>query len=173
MNWFALPLQGYTIRPAVDADVAPLQALFESDPAYALLVEGVKPQPHEGSDAVHEYAAGFPRENFAKLVVRDDKGRVAAFVELLRHYPEAYVLWLGLIFVAPHARGGLGKRLMEAMQKTAARLGFGAMQLGMVAGNRVATLYDRLGYREIRRSLREGADGIARTVIVLERKLEP
>ncbi len=173
MNWFALSLQGFTIHPAVDADVAALQALFESDPAYAFLVEGAKPQPDEGFHAVHEFTPGFPRENFAKLVVRDEAGRIAAFVELLRHYPEAYVLWLGLIFVAPHARGGLGLRLMEAMHVAAAKLGFGAMQLGMVAGNRVATLYERLGYREIRRALREGVDGIARTVIVLERKLEP
>lgn len=171
MSWFALVLDGFAVSTAGISDAAELQALFESDPAYALLVEGRLPGPNAGAEAIADRPANYAPGELAKLILRDREGRVAAFVDLLRHYPREGIIWLGLIFVAPHARGGLGSKLIQALHETAARCGFVSMQLGVIEGNRAQRLYERLGYREIRRTQRAGEDGIDRTVIVMERLL--
>lgn len=171
MSWFPLKLDNFSVSIARESDATDLQALFESDPAYALLVEGQLPGPHAGEEAIEDKPDGFELDELAKLIVRDGKGRIAAFVDLLRHYPHKGVLWLGLILVAPHARGGFGTQLMQTLHVTASQCGFDAMQLGAVEGNQAQRLYARLGYREIRRALRKGEDGKARTVIVLEKLL--
>ncbi|HRE60342.1 MAG TPA: GNAT family N-acetyltransferase [Micropepsaceae bacterium] len=171
MNWFPLALDGFAVSAAAHADAPGLQALFESDAAYALLVEGRLPGPNAGKETITDRPENFAPEELAKLILRDGDGRIAAFVDLLRHYPREGIIWLGLVFVAPHARGGMGKKLMQALHATAARCGFDAMQLGVVEGNRAQQLYERLGYRHIRTARRPGEDGLVRNVFVMERSL--
>lgn len=169
MGWFPLTLDGFAVSAADLSDAVELQALFESDPAYALLVEGVKPGPNAGAEAVTDRPENYAPGELAKLILRDRGGRIAAFVDLLRHYPRKGVIWLGLIFVAPHARGGFGTRSLEAIHETSARCGFKSMQLGVVDGNPAQRLYERLGYRCIRTARRPGEDGKVRNVFVLEK----
>lgn len=144
-----MEFSGYSICRAGAADLAAIQALFESGPDYFEIVQGAPPGPNEARDLLAELPPDKRHDDKFAFLVRDSGGAVAAVIDLVRDYPEPGIWFLGLIFVASALRSrGLGTRLLDAVCAEAKAQGGTHLRLGVVQANRRArALYDRTGFQ--------------------------
>lgn len=96
--------------------VAELQELLERCEDFEVLVTGHPPDPHAARDLLTEVPPDHPpRDKFVIGVWTDDG--LTAIIDLLRDFPQPHVWYLGLLLVAPEARGsGFGARIVEALK---------------------------------------------------------
>lgn len=165
---FTMELSGHAIRRATSADRAAIQALFELDPAYFLMNEGAPPRPTEAHDQFDDLPPDVLPEAQHVLVIDDARTGVLSVVN---GYPDATTWFLGLIFLAPAARGhGLGARLLDALADHARAAGGTALRLVVSLANpRARRLYDRCRFLPIARSTRTTWNGTDVEIDVLER----
>jgi len=152
----------------VAAPPAALQALFARDPAYFERVEGAPLRADEGAALLVERPPSVPLEHKHVVIVDD-----LVVLDLLEGFPEPTIWYLGLIFVAPEARGrGLGTRVLEALATALRARGARGLRLAVAVTNPDARrLYDRLGFAFVARRPRTGWNGAVVEVDVLERAL--
>lgn len=152
----------------VVATAPALQALFAQDPDYFERVEHAPLRPNEGEELLVERPPSVPPERKHVVIVDD-----VVVLDLLDGYPDAATWFLGLIFVAPAARGtGLGTRVLEALAAELHRRGAGALRLAVEPANTGARrLYERLGFRFVVRRTRTGWNGVVIDLDLLERAL--
>jgi len=165
-------LPGYVIAPIRYVDIAALQAMLESDPAYFAMIQGAPAACNEAENLAADLPAGrTPADKFA-LLVRDSTRRLCAVIDLVRGYPEPRIWFLGLLFVAPHARGGgLGTRQLQAICAHAEEQGGAALRLGVLQANtRARSLYDRNGFRFLLSRERQLRSNFRVLVDLLERR---
>ena len=161
-------IAGHTVRRATAADAAAIQALFAADLEYFPRVEGAPLRDDEGAIILDECPPDFPRERRHLFIVDD-----VAILDMLEGYPNAETWFLGLIFLAPSARGrGLGTRLVEAVCDHARSHGARALRLAVATSNPGAErLYKRMGFSFVARRQRTIHTGAVIDLIVLERAL--
>ncbi|CAN5873103.1 hypothetical protein BH11PSE1_BH11PSE1_07590 [soil metagenome] len=95
--------------------VEELQVLLERCEDFEILVTGHPPGPHAAEALLIDAPPEHPLRDKFVIGAWTDQGLTAA-VELLRDFPERHVWYLGLLLVAPEARGqGLGERLLTAL----------------------------------------------------------
>ncbi len=139
---------GLDIALAGEADLPAIQALFESDPGYFLLVQGTPPDAGEARNLIKELPDG---KSYAdKFVYTIHHGaQLLAVIDVIRDYPEEGTWFLGLIFLAWSVRGtGLSRRLIEAIRAHVVSKGGRSLRLAVVRTNRHArALYDRVGFK--------------------------
>jgi GNAT superfamily N-acetyltransferase len=167
-----VPVAGHSVRRATLADEAAIQALFEQDPAYFTLTEGAPPRPTEAREALTaDLPPGKTIDDKHVYVVHAADGGLAGVVELLAAHPDPVTWYLGLIYLAPSARGhGLGSALVHGVIANVAARGAARLRLAVVVANHGARrLYDRLGFRPIDRRPRTTWTGAVIDVDVLER----
>lgn len=161
-------------RALVESDAGPIQAMFESDPAYFELTQGAPPGPEE----VKSLVSGLPPDSDRGyedkfLFILMDGADVAGVVDLIRDYPTASTWYLGLIFLIPTQRGkGLGRTVLHGLYTWIAAQGGTALRLGVVEGNASARwLYATEGF--VFQASREPDPAVRRVrrVLVLERAL--
>ena len=156
----------------LDAAAAPeLDALALRCADFLRLVEGREPGPHEGRQVLTETPPSFPFADKCVLGVRAPDGLIGV-ADLLRGYPARAIWWIGLLLLAPDARGrGLGRQIVEALADWAFGEGAASLQLGVQIQN-VAALrfWRREGFEHI--LTREQQNGAQRNqLLVLERRL--
>ena len=96
--------------------VTELQELLERCEDFEVLVTGHPPDPHAAADLLIEVPPDHPLRDKFVIGVWTDDGLTAA-IDVLRDFPEPHVWYLGLLLVAPEARGsGLGARIVEALK---------------------------------------------------------
>ncbi|WP_421934164.1 GNAT family N-acetyltransferase [Phenylobacterium sp.] len=96
--------------------VAELQELLERCEDFEVLVTGHPPDPHAAADLLVEVPPDHPLRDKFVIGVWTEDGLTAA-VDLLRDFPAQHIWYLGLLLVAPEARGsGLGERILEALK---------------------------------------------------------
>ena len=163
-----LQLPGHDIRRAALADVPAIQALFERDPRYFLMNEGAHPRPTEAAELARELPPNRTLDHKHLLVVDDARTGV---IEVVEGYPDATTWYLGLIFLAPAARGqGLGGQLLDALAEHIRASGGTTLRLAVAVANIGARrLYNRLGFCPIARRVRTSWNGSEIPVDVLER----
>ena len=168
----SVAIAGHQLRRATPEDELAIQALFEADPAFFELSEGAPPRPNEARELADELLPGMPAEAKELYVIEHAAGPCAV-VDLLAGYPDPQTWYLGLIFVAPYARGrGLGSALLEAMVTHVIASGGIRIRLAVVVDNHDARrLYNRLGFEFVDRRLRKTWTGVAIECDVLERWL--
>ena len=159
-------------RALVESDAGPIQAMFESDPAYFELTLGAPPGPAEVESLVKALPPDGDRGYEDKfLYVLLDGSDVAGVVDLIRDYPMPSIWYLGLIFLVPTQRGkGLGRAVLRGLCTWIAANGGTALRLGVVEGNaRARWLYASEGF--VFQAAREPDPTVkrARRVLVLER----
>jgi ribosomal protein S18 acetylase RimI-like enzyme len=169
-------LAGYRVRRATTDDVPAIQALFELDPAYFELVDQAPLRPIEAVETLADRPPVVPPEHKHDLLVEAPDAPAAptplvALLSMVESYPDERTWFLGLIFVAPSARGtGLGTRAIEALCAHIRGRGGAALRLGVVPGNTGAyRLYERLGFTFVVRRTRPNWNGTTTEVDVLER----
>jgi GNAT superfamily N-acetyltransferase len=160
------------LSPATRADVPAIQRLFELDPEYFARVDQAPIRTDEGEQTLIEVPPEFPHERKHVFVVRGD-GALDAVIDLLEGYPDRRTWFLGLIFLAPGARGGgLGTQLLDDIAELARARGGQALRLAVALANPDARrLYDRLGFAHVARRARTGWNGAIIECDVLERSL--
>jgi RimJ/RimL family protein N-acetyltransferase len=138
---------GLDIVLAREADLPAIQALFEGDPGYFLLVQGTPPDASEARSLIRELPDGKSYADKFVYTVRRD-GELLGVIDLIRDYPDPGTWFLGLIFLSCAARGtGLAAHLIDALRAHVVAEGGQVMRLAVVRPNRRArTLYDRVGF---------------------------
>lgn len=145
------------------ADAPAIQALFDADPAFFTLTEGAPARPDEAARLFTDVPPGGRTHIFFD-------GRV--LLEVLEGHPTPTTWYLGLIFVAPSARGGIGTAALEALCAHAKAHGGTALRLAVHVDHAAARrLYDRLGFAFVARRPRETFTGQVFEYDVLERAL--
>jgi GNAT superfamily N-acetyltransferase len=149
------------------AEEAAIQALFEQDPGFFELTEGAPPR----SDEARQTFALPPELAGARQHVFAIGEPLAGVIEMLEGYPDLETWYLGLIFLAPHARGaGLGAAALEWLCAHVAAAGGRKLRLACTVGNtRARQLYDRLGFALVYRKPRTTWCGVVIECDVLER----
>ena len=100
--------------------------------------------------------------------------RPAAVIDYVEGYPDETTGYIGLFMLhADIHRRGLGIQLMKALEICAAETGKNRIELGCYQTNETGKgFWKSMGFRELRRCKREGADGISRTLLVLEKEIQ-
>ncbi|WP_340644648.1 GNAT family N-acetyltransferase [Phenylobacterium sp.] len=140
--------------------VEELQVLLERCEDFEILVTGHPPDLYAAQALLTDAPPDHPLRDKFVIGVWTDQGLTAA-VELLRDFPERHVWYLGLLLVAPEARGqGLGERILAALKpwiinqegralrlivqdQNPAALGFWTRQGFVVIGTATQDLMDR------------------------------
>lgn len=163
-----MQLEGHRVRRLTEADAPAVQALFALNPAYFEAIESAPLRPDEGLQEILHRPPGVPPERKHNFLIDD-----TALLSLLEGFPDPGTWYLGLLFIAPAARGaGLGTRALEALCAHAREHGGTALRLAVVPANTGARrLYDRLGFAFVARRPRTGWNDVVIDVDVLERTL--
>ena len=156
------------LRRATTADADAIQAILASDPPTWELLEGAPLRPDEATHLLAELPPGVPPER--KHVFIDDSTCV---IDLIDGFPDATTWYVGLIFVARHARGNsYGTRRLDDLCLRLAEAGVRALRLGVVTTNPEARrLYGRLDFQHVATRPRTSRTGVTQSIDVLERDL--
>jgi GNAT superfamily N-acetyltransferase len=123
-----------------------LQALLESDPAYAERITGAPPGPSDALSLLIGRPEGVDPAD--KVVLGGWEGeRLVGVLDLIRGYPDADRVFVGLLLIDPSARGrGLGRELLGAIE--AHRGSASVARLSIVDANAGVTgFWEREGFR--------------------------
>ena len=167
-------VHSFAIRHLDPRDRNTLAALFASEPNYAELVRDGTLAPSEADSIFTELPPGKTVSDKLLFGVVDRDGLIAV-LDVIRSYQNADSWFLGLVFVAPAARGkGLGTELLQALNDYAAEAGANALQLAVTVANPNARkLYMRLGFRVIREHERTEQYGRVTRLEFMELSLKP
>jgi ribosomal protein S18 acetylase RimI-like enzyme len=109
--------------------VEELQVLLERCADFEILLTGEPPGPTAAEDLLVDRPEDHPLRDKFVIGVWTDQGLTAA-IDLLRHFPQEHVWYVGLLLVAPESRGqGLGARVVEALVDWVRRQGGRALRL--------------------------------------------
>ncbi|MCI3132990.1 GNAT family N-acetyltransferase [Phenylobacterium aquaticum] len=109
--------------------VEELQVLLERCADFEILVTGAPPGPTAAEDLLVDAPEDHPLRDKFVIGVWTDQG-LTATIDLLRHFPQEHVWYVGLLLVAPESRGqGLGRRIVEALIDWVRRQGGRALRL--------------------------------------------
>lgn len=109
--------------------VEELQVLLERCADFEILVTGARPGPTAAEDLLLDTPEDHPLRDKFVIGVWTDQGLTAA-IDLLRHFPQEHVWYVGLLLVAPESRGqGLGAQVVEALVDWIRRQGGRALRL--------------------------------------------
>lgn len=109
-------VEGALLALVSGSAVEELQDLLERCEDFEVLVTGHPPDPHAAKDLLTEVPPDHPLRDKFVVGVWTEQGLTAA-IDLLRDFPQPHVWYLGLLLVAPDARGsGLGERILEALK---------------------------------------------------------
>jgi GNAT superfamily N-acetyltransferase len=136
-----------------EAELAELQALFESNPGYFEIVEGERAAP----GAARKTFETRPPEDMAYervwvIGVRDAAGPLVALGIVVEDLIAPHVWHVGLFIVTGNVHGrGVGRAVYEALERWMRGRGAQWLRLGVVDGNARAERFWRAqGYAEVR-----------------------
>ena len=166
------PLSAGARLVRLDAATAPeLDAIALRCADFTRLIEGREPGPHDGREILTETPPGFPIADKFVLGVRSADGLIGV-ADVLRGYPAPQVWWIGLLMLAPDARGaGLGREIVETVAAWAASKGAFALQLGVQSQNEAGLRFWRrqgFAHTHTRAQL---TGGRGNQILVMERRL--
>ena len=136
---FPIDLPGYTVRRLKPGDAVILQQLFDRCPDYAEIVEGEEVSPAAAEELFQSLPPGGSLSNKLVAGIFHPRGEIDGVLEVMKHYPEENIWWIGLLLLVPDTRNqGVGRSLLEAFMDFARANGGKAIMLGVVEDNRSA-----------------------------------
>jgi GNAT superfamily N-acetyltransferase len=164
-------LEGCDLALISGGAVEELQVLLERCETFEILVTGHRPDPHAAEDLIVEVPPDHPLRDKLVIGVWTDQG-LTAVIDLLRHFPEDHAWYLGLLLVAPEARGqGLGGRLVEALAAWISAEGGRSIRLAVQDQNPDALrFWAAMGFTPVGAAIQELMDR-TNTITRMERKL--
>lgn len=168
-----LDLPPYTAA-RLTRDAAPrLQALCERCGDHYELEEGAPARPDAAEYLLGCVPAGKTLADKHVIGIHDAGGKLVGVLDLIQDCPGEGEWWLGLLLLHPAARaGGLGTRILHALERAVAAAGGTAIHPGVLEQNAAAErFWRRHGFQELRRQPYTSASGHASRVIVMARHL--
>ena len=143
-------LPGWDIRPVIENDVAPILALFQTDPEFFSLND---PQP-DAAYILRDMKNLPPRctmEQKHYLALWKD-GAPRAVLDLVEGYPRERTLFVGLFFLDPSLRRqGTGREMMDAVLQAAGDAGMDSVRLACLLNNPIGhAFWHAVGFGDLR-----------------------
>ena len=153
-------------------DVALVEALLDGLQAYSIKVDGV---PRRTDGARHLLSAtppGYGREHKTVFAIRCD-ARPVGLVDVIRDYPQASTLFVGLLAVIEPCQGrGIGRAAFERLERWArAEIGARRLRLAVVAENPVGGFWQAMGFSATGETRPHAGERITGTVLLMEKAL--
>ena len=132
----------------------PLQRLFEQCADFTLLVEGEEVNPNAAQEIFRSVPAGRSLCDKFLYGFLDRNGAIVGVLEGIQHYPDDSTWWIGLLLLAPEARGnGLGRKIIDAFSAYVKLNQGTAIMLGVVEENQAAyRFWQNLGFELVRQT---------------------
>jgi len=178
MNTHCMPAfvetSDFVVRDLHREEVPDLQALFDSNPGYFLLVGSQLPRPDEAQrefDEMPPASLTFERRWFAGVF--DRQRTLQGHVNVLSDFCAPGVWHIALFFLANALHGtGVAARLHDALEARARSSGASWLRLGVVIGNVAAErFWSKCGYLDVRTREIATASGQLKTARVLVKPL--
>lgn len=138
------------LRDLLDGDLGALQSLIERCADYYEVATGAPPGPAEAQSIFNVVPEGKGHEDKFLLSVSTE-GELTGVVDLIRDWPERGTWIIGLLLLAPEARGhGLGGRVVAELERRARAGGAERMRVAVSPANRPALgFWHHLGYERL------------------------
>jgi ribosomal protein S18 acetylase RimI-like enzyme len=148
VNGFTLGADGGHAAPVGEAHRAELEALFRACGDYVRLSEGRDPGPAQVDELLFVLPPGRSAADKHVLGIRDGGGALVGVLDVVRDYPAPREWFLGLLMLAPGARGGgLGERILGGLEAALRAEGASALWLAVLEQNpRARRFWERLGF---------------------------
>lgn len=163
----------FRVSDLTSDDLEALTGLIMDDDGYSMRVFGRPPKADAARDVLHARPPGLGPESKITLGLWDED-RLVGVADAVRGYPQAHVMYVGLVQVASNCHGkGAGRALHDALVDQARNSsGIATLRLSIVATNAEAAegFWRRLGYeptREAKEWVRE--DGVITTAHIYEK----
>jgi len=169
-------LRGVLFRArALNADDGPqLQSLLEACTDYHELVLGHPPGPAEAQSVYYAgpEAGRDPENKMLFGILKPDEVELVGVLDAFRDYPEPGTWYVGLLLLAPRARGGgLGREVVEVFAAEARTRGARELQLNVVTQNQAGLRFWKdVGFDEVRR-WRQRLGSLESTFVRMRRQL--
>lgn len=155
-------------------DVALVDVLLDGLAAYSMKVDGV---PRRADGARHLLTAtppGYGREHKIVFAIRCD-ARPVGLIDVIRDYPRASTLFVGLLAVIEPCQGrGIGRAAFERLERWArAEIGASRLRLAVVAENPVVGFWLAMGFSETGETRPHAGERVTGTVLLMEKALAP
>jgi ribosomal protein S18 acetylase RimI-like enzyme len=131
-----------------------LQRLCERCADYVLIVEGESVSPNAAQELLQDTPPGRSLDDKFVYGILDRQGSVVGVLEGMRNYPEENVWWIGLLMLAPEARGcGIGRKVVQSFFEFVRCQQGTAVMLGVVEENRSAyKFWQQMGFELVRQT---------------------
>lgn len=141
--------------------VAELQELLERCADFEVMVAGSPPDANAAADLLIEVPPEHSLRDKLVIGVWTDDGLTAA-IDLLRDFPDPHAWYLGLLLVAPEARGrGLGEAIVAALRSWIRAQGGWTIRLIVQEQNPAAhRFWIRQGFVEVGTAVQELEDQV-------------
>lgn len=161
------------VVPLDDTDASALSALFESCTDYFELVFGLPPGPAEVQSAFVALPEGSNYDDKLLLGVFDDGDELIGHVDLICDHPAPEAWTIGLLLLAPSARGrGVGGHVINALSSWVTASGGRELRIGVVGWNeRAIAFLERVGFSVMERRPDVQSGVKSGTYLVLRRTL--
>jgi ribosomal protein S18 acetylase RimI-like enzyme len=144
----------YSIRDLQSDDAQALQTLCEQCADYTETVEGESVSPTAAQELMQAAPPGRSLIDKFLYGIFDHQSHLVGVLEGMRHYPEATIWWIGLLMLAPEARGGgLGRKIVQSLFEYIRSEQGSSVMLGVVEENRSAyRFWQQMGFKLVRQS---------------------
>ena len=171
---FHIDLPGYTVRRLKPDDAVILQRVFDRCPDYAEIVEGEGSSSAAAEELFESLPPGGSFSNKLVAGIFNRVGEIGGVLEVMKHYPEENIWWIGLLLLDPGMRNqGVGRNLLEAFMEYARGNGGKAVMLGVVEDNRSAyRFWSQNGFDLVRKTEPRLFGMKNQPVYLMQRKIE-
>ena len=138
-----------TAEPVGDSDTHLLQPLLDRCEDYHQLVYGRPALPDQARSIPSERPPGLAPGQAHLIALRDAQGGLAGVLEALRDFPAQGEWYIGLLLLAPEARGqGRGEAVLSAYEAHVRANGGRLLRLAVVEHNTAARrFWERMGFQ--------------------------
>lgn len=151
---FQIDIPDYRINRLQSEHIEALQMLCERCADYTRIVEGKDVSSTAAQEIMQDAPPGRSLADKFLYGVFDRQGGLVGVLEGMRHYPEKGIWWIGLLMLAPEARGcGIGRKVVQSFFEYVHSEQGAAVMLGVVEENKSAyRFWQQMGFELVRQT---------------------
>jgi len=148
---FLLKRAGYRVEQLTPQDADVLQPLYEQCREFFILTDGLPPSATAAREEFDDVPPGKTTEDVYIFGLFDALNNLLGTIAGVRHYPDDWTWWIGLMMLAPQHRGkGLGADFYQAFEHWVAAQGIGRISLVVIAANKLGLqFWEKMGFEVI------------------------
>jgi ribosomal protein S18 acetylase RimI-like enzyme len=145
---FSIP--GYTVRRLASTDETKVQNFLEVCSDYGILENGRLPEAGDAKALLSDFPPTKSPSDKTVLAIEETKN-VVALLDILQHYPDQQIFWIGLLLIHPdYRKKGLGKEIVNSLQTHLKLSMYSEIRLGVLEENHDGYgFWQRMGFKQI------------------------